>query len=399
MIRRLRRLSLFLGMLCLAAGYESPGADRAAEPDTTHMPPSCDRTARKILHNWDGCSMWATILDASYYDKENRVREIPEPAAQFSKRMLEEMIDEEAAAHVDALCYCLFTAFWSDLPSSKITDTFPWRPPSMDQAGFDMLKVLIDRCHRHKMQFIADIRMNDRHGAPPNGIAKMHPEWALFGGAYDYALEPVRQAMLDFNQEVLNSYEIDGLEYDYMRWCHMFKPGEGKKNAHLLSEFTRKTRRQLDEAARHRGCGRLVLGVRVPQRLEECEYLGFDLATWIREGLVDFIVPSDFMHSDTNMKTEEFVRLAKGTHCKIYPAIHPRISMDGPNEHYRLMSLANFRAAAHNYYGFGADGISPYNYQFSFERRAICAPFVGLRCLYVAGGAGMVGGASRSRGD
>jgi len=75
------------------------------------------------------------------------------------------------------------------------------------------------------------------------------------------------------------------------------------------------------------------------------------------------------MHTDTNMKTEDFVKLAEGTHCKIYPAIHPRISMDGPNEHYRLMTLANYRAAAQNYYGFGADGVSPYNYQFAFERR------------------------------
>ena len=268
------------------------------------------------------------------------------------------------------LCYCLFTAFWSDLPSSKIADIFPWRPPGMDRGGHRHVESpdrplpspqdAVHRRHTHERP-ARRVSQRDRQETPRMGS---------FGGAYDYALEPVRQAMLDFNQEVLDGYEVDGIEYDYMRWCHMFKPGEGKKNAHLLSEFTRKTRRQLDEAARRRGCGRLVLGVRVPQSLEECEYLGFDLATWIREGLVDFVVPSDFMHSDTNMKTEEFVRLAKGTHCKIYPAIHPRISMDGPNEHYRLMTLANFRAAAQNYYGFGADGISPYNYQFSFERRA-----------------------------
>ncbi len=321
-----------------------------------------DKTERKIIHSWDGNSMWGTILHA-----ENRV--IPTPKAEFSQRILEEMIDEESAAQVDAIAYCLFTAFWSDLPSSKTTDLFPWRPAGMDEAGIDMLKVLIARCHHHNMQFIADIRMNDRHGVPPNGIAKEHPEWALFGGAYNYALEPVRQAMLDFNQEVLDGYEVDGLEYDYMRWCHMFKPGEGKEHAHLLTAFMRKTRKQLDESARRRGRGRLILGVRVPQSIEECEYLGFDLANWIKEGLVDYVVPSDFMHSDTNMKTEDFVKLAKGTNCKIYPAIHNRISMDGPNEHYRLMTLENFRAAAQNFYGFGADGISPYNYQFAFERR------------------------------
>ena len=86
---------------------------------------------------------------------------------------------------------------------------------------------------------------------------------------------------------------------------------------------------------------------------------------------MDYVVPSDFMHIDMNMKTDDFVKLAEGTDCEIYPAIHNRISMDGPNEHYRLANLANMRAAAQNFYGFGADGISPYNYQFAFERRAV----------------------------
>ena len=312
--------------------------------------------------------MWATILNVNYYDAPNR--EIPGPPEKFSQRILEELVDEEAAANVNAISYCLFTAFWSDVPSSKVTELFPWRPPGMDEAGVDCLEVLIDRCHHHGMQFIADIRMNDRHGGPRKGLAREHPEWALLGSGNDFAIQGVRDAMWTFSKEVLDTYDVDGLEYDYMRWCHMFKPGAGKQNAHLLTDFMRRTRKLMDETARRRGCPRLALGVRVPQNIKECDYLGFDLATWIREGLVDYIVPSDFFHSDSNMKTEDFVKLAKGTDCQIYPAIHPMISMDGPNEHYRLMSLPNYRAAAQNFYGFGADGISPYNYQRAFSRRA-----------------------------
>ena len=351
---------IVLGASCLAVGRGDAWADEQPGGEATR--------AGRIVHAWDGCTMWSAILNVDYNGPPNR--EIPGPAAQFSKRILEELVDEEAAAHVDAIAYCLFTAFWSDVPSSKLTEIFPWRPPGMDEAGMDPLKVLIDRCHHHGMKFFADVRMNDRHGAR-NGISKEHPEWIILGSANDYALDEVRNAMLAFNQEVLDGYEVDGIEYDYMRWCHMFKPGEGAQNAHLLTEFTRKTRQQLDDAAERRGCERLELGVRVPQSIEECDYLGFDVATWIKEGLVDFVVPSDFMHIDMNMKTDDFVNLAKGTDCEIYPAIHNRISMDEPNEHYRLMNLANFRAAAQNFYGFGADGVSPYNYQFAFERRAV----------------------------
>jgi hypothetical protein len=362
-MKRQRLVLCLLGASFFAAGCAFASAQTIAQEI------AADKTrAGRVVHAWDGCSVWSAILNVDYYGPPNR--EVPAPAAEFSKRILEELVDEEAAAHVDAISYCLFTAFWSELPSSKLTDIFPWRPPGMDEAGMDPLKVLIDRCHHHGMKFIADIRMNDRHG-DRQGIAKEHPEWIILGSANDYALDEVREAMLAFTKEVLDGYEVDGIEYDYMRWCHMFKPGEGKENAHLLTEFTRKTRQLLDDAAKRRGIDRLEFGVRVPQTIAECDYLGFDVATWIKEGLVDFVVPSDFMHSDTNMRIEDFVKLAEGTSCKIYPAIHNRISMDGPNEHYRLMNLANMRAAAQNFYGFGADGVSPYNYQFAFERRAV----------------------------
>ncbi len=376
-------LALFVGLLVPAcrdsstppvSSTQSAGNSSVPVPvesgvvEATGEPAPEKQGRRRIVHAWDGVTMWATIFNVNYYEAPNR--KIPEPAAEFSKRMLEEMIDEEAAARVDTISYCLFTAFMSDVPSSKVTELFPWRPPGMDKAGLDLLEVLIDRCHHHDMKFIADVRMNDRHGGPRKGLSKKHPEWSLLGSGNDFAIAGVRDAMLAFSKEVLDAYEVDGLEYDYMRWCHMFQPGQGKQNAHLLTEFTRRTRKLLDETARRRGVDRLALGVRVPQSLKECEYLGFDLATWIKEGLVDYVVPSDFFHSDTNMKTEDFVKLTEGTSCEIYPAIHPMISMDGPNEHYRLMSLSNYRAAAQNYYAFGAHGISPYNYQRGFQRRS-----------------------------
>jgi len=348
-------------ILLLVALFAAPAIVCYADPLVSDEPGD-DAEHRFLLQTWDGDSMWNSTL-------KYRGRSATEPLAEYSRRMLEEMIDEEAAANVDALSYCLFTAFWSDLPDSKLTDLFPWRPAGVDDAGIDPLKVLMDRCRHHDMQFIADIRMNDRHGVPPNGIMKEHPEWALFGGAWDYAFDGVRQAMLDFTKEVLDTYDVDGIEYDYMRWCHMFQRGEGAQHAHLLTDFMRKSRRLLDEAAQRRGCERILLGVRVPQLIGECEHLGFDIATWINEGLVDYVVPSEFFHTDTNMKTEDFVKLTEGTDCKVYPAIHNQISMDAPNEHYKLMTQANFRAAAQNFYAFGAHGISPYNYQRAWGRR------------------------------
>ena len=37
--------------------------------------------------------------------------------------------------------------------------------------------------------------------------------------------------------------------------------------------------------------------------MPECDYHGFELSAWIREGLVDYVVPSDFNHINFNTVT------------------------------------------------------------------------------------------------
>ena len=312
---------------------------------------------RRIIFNWDEECMWLPIVQ--------NMGTSP-PSAQVTKRILHEIVDEHAAAGVDTIVQCVFGAGWrSHLPSSKATDLVPDRPPGLDELGLDWLQMVLDDCRQHHMEFIAGLRMNDRHGmGTPSKFVSDHPQWqlSLGGWSMNYGHEPVREHMLTITEEVLDAYNVDGIEFDYMRWCHMFEKGEGAEHAPLLTEFTRKARQLLDSAAERRGRGRLVLGVRVPQTLEECEYLGFDVAGWIREGLVDWVVPSDFFYTAFNARTEDFVKLAAGTACKIYPAIHPPVCWTVPSRT-RIMSLANYRAAAQNFYAAGADGISPYNYQ------------------------------------
>ena len=334
-----------------------------------------DKHDRRIVVNWDGDSFFWTLFKCrAKVDLES------------VKRVLEEMVAEQACAGVDVWSECVFWQFRTALPFSRVAGVQvdgQGSIPLLDEAGLDYFQILLESCHRHNMEMLACLRMNDRHSnSLEAGFYKQHPEWRLQGasGGMDYKHEEVRNTILAFTEEVLSRYDMDGIEYDYMRWCHMFEPGEGARHAHLLNDFTRKTRKLLDDAATRRGCERLLFGVRIPQIIGECEYLGFDIATWIKEGLVDFVVPTDFMHTDTNMKTEDFVKLCEGTDCKVYPGIHNRLAMDKPNEHYRLMDLSNLRAAAQNFYAFGADGISPYNYQFPFERRY----FTGRSSAYAA---------------
>jgi len=257
-----------------------------------------------------------------------------------------------------------------DCEDMSAHNRFAWLP--LYEAGYDAVRIMIDQCHQHGMEFVACFRMNDRHGYSGN-VGRFifeHPQWQLKGRgggpAMNYAREPVRQEILTYIKDLLASYEVDGIEFDYLRWCHIFEPGEGKENAHLLTDFTRKARELLETAGQQRAHSRLILGVRVPQTLEECDYLGLDVAVWIEEGLVDYVVPSDFFYTDFNAKTEDFVELAKGTDCKIYPAIHPIICWGNEPG---MMNRESYRAAAQNFYAYGADGLETYNYQYHWGRR------------------------------
>lgn len=60
-----------------------------------------------------------------------------------------------------------------------------------------------------------------------------------------------------------------------------------------MTRFLERVRKKLDVAgdAKRR---RLLLGVRVPQTLKECHALGYDVPTWIEQGLIDYVSPCDF---------------------------------------------------------------------------------------------------------
>ena len=304
---------------------------------------------------------------------------------EIQRTLEEQFVDKLAEAGVNQVSICMWSWFKCLGHSSVVErrggrDNWDcWDP--LYEAGEDPVQIMLERCHKQGMGFVAGMRMNDRHADAtcPKGRFimdnprwQLEPEWRSGGTAIDYQYEPVRQKILDYIEDMLARYDVDGVEFDYMRWCHMFEPGTGSQHADKLTDFTRKTRALLDAAAAKRGRGPLVLGVRVPATLPECHYLGFDVGAWIKEGLVDYVCPSRFMDIAFNCPGEDFATLARGTACRIYPSVHPIVGASllrlvaGKPAQEATMSAANYRAAARSFMTFGADGLQTYNI-FSFD--------------------------------
>jgi hypothetical protein len=236
---------------------------------------------------------------------------------------------------------------------------------SLISAGDDPLKVVCETAHRAGIQVMAAVRMNDEHqgGSLQGGFFGSHPEWRIAKSvALDYSFAEVRDHRFAVIQEVVERFDVDGLELDWMRWMKIFPPGEGMKRAPILTDYVRSIRKMLDEEGKRKG-RRLELGARVAPKLQRTREMGIDLGTWIAERLIDYVQPSEFIYNNFNLPVEEYRELTQGTQCGLYPTLHPYYDFwpKGEDEG-RQLTIENYRALAHSYYAQGADGVSTYNF-------------------------------------
>ena len=86
--------------------------------------------------------------------------------------------------------------------------------------------------------------------------------------------------------------------------------------------------------------------------LAECLFNALDVRTWVREGLVDYLVPHLQMWGEhdgiaAQPKIREFTDLAKGTKTQVFVEVYPR-----------RMTARQYRKIAMSYYAAGADGLA-----------------------------------------
>ncbi len=250
--------------------------------------------------------------------------------------------------------------------------------------GLDPPKVLAEGAHRRGMKFLPSFRLNDVHGHFPHeglygSFRRDHPEWIIGVKSMDFAVDEVREHILSVARELVEGYDIDGIDIDFMRAPLYFRDDQVKANTPLMTDLVRQIRSFLDAASRERG-RRLLLSARVPMRIgdgriinnkvdgqdkghdaTECLGVGLDVPAWIREGLIDMVCPMDFYYLKWPQMIEQMEswrRLTDGSDCGLYPTLHGPF-LDGYSVPY--LCSASYRGAAHSFYERGADGIAIYN--------------------------------------
>ncbi|MCC6681257.1 MAG: hypothetical protein IT445_10200 [Phycisphaeraceae bacterium] len=261
------------------------------------------------------------------------------------------------------------------------------------EAGIDPIRVAGEEARKLGMYFVPSCRMNDDHfifdpfNYPLTGEfwLKHHEQYTIkdspilsdehYGNLLDFSHQEVRDFRRDVLFEMIDRYQdiMDGLELDFNRSQILFPRGKGPERAHLVTDLVRQVRQRLNEVGEKNG-KRYYLFVRVPPTLKNCTWAGMDIAAWMKDRLVNVLIPAQLMTLSHDMPIDEFVALAAPAGAAVYPAIYPRTTYQWPiprvptQDHYtepatREVTPELVCGAAANYWHMGARGFQLFNFQ------------------------------------
>lgn len=248
--------------------------------------------------------------------------------------------------------------------------------PDFLKLNTDPLSETIKFARQNNMEVYWVQRMDDTHDAS-NPILfpdfkRKHPE-TLFGAidnppkhgkwsGVDYAHPAVRDLAYAIVAEVAENYDVDGIELDF--WRH---PVFFKRSAHgedlrpedlaLMTDVIRRIRFKLDEVGRTRG-KHLLLNIKYPDSVGYCRKIGLDIEQWLKEGLVDTLVPGGYFQLNP---WQTSVELGKKYDVPVWACLAENRVRD-PRGNTARKSAAALRARAAAAWAAGVDAIEMFNH-------------------------------------
>lgn len=255
------------------------------------------------------------------------------------------MIDYYAEAQVPYLflnvCYMraacpseVWDTYWDvDDPDANVTG-WPRQHWLVHKNGVDPFAVCVTRCRQRGVSPWMSLRMNDTHYIDdPTKTSKLwqqHPELRRAErSGYDFAQKQVRDHYLALIAELMDRYDCDGIELDWMRFPSHFKSGQEKQGTEHLNDFMRRAHQLAQQAAAKRGHP-VKIAVRIPAVPQFAQGLGMDGVAWAREGWVDvLILASVWRPSDTDIPIERWRELIGAAADKVLLAAGTDLWLQG----------------------------------------------------------------------
>ena len=279
------------------------------------------------------------------------------------------------------------------------------------QEGVNTLQVVAEACHVAGLACYASLRMNGDYpeemwgGSFPHFANStfwwQHPEFRVVdakgktGHRFSFAFPEVREFKLELLREAVQQ-DIDGLNLDFQRHpvffgCEvpMAQAFEAKYHVaantvpdtdprwtplryELMTGFVREVRQMLDDAGRRKG-RHLGLSVRIDWK--KYSQWGCDVETWLKEGMLDYLVVGQYGLGGYEFDLAPFVQMAKGSGCAVLfgeeatvkghdrTAEEDRLIAEGKLQPVAstLLTREQYETRAAKAYAAGADGLHLFN--------------------------------------
>lgn len=251
-------------------------------------------------------------------------------------------------------------------PENQVTD-WPRAYYLLHTLGLDdIFARLIPRTRAKGISPWVSLRMNDHHYF--NDFSRVspllfnHPELRVNrNGLFNYAKPEVRDHYMKLIAEVLERYDIDGLELDWIRSPNNFEAKDLDLGRGLLTEFVREAHRKTQAAAQRLGHP-VKLAARVPATPEFATAKGFDAVRWAKDGLVDMIIVSDFWSGCGDFPIERWRALiGPAAACELM-AFSAGTYSCAPKSFQFVHNVASQRGFTASMADRGADGIYLFNH-------------------------------------
>ena len=207
-------------------------------------------------------------------------------------------------------------------------------------------------------------------------LRKDHPEWLLgedteewFALSWNMAIPQVRENRFQHLREVCQNYPWDGVELDWQRHPFHFPADYAYRLRYVLTDFMRAARQLTDELAQQRGRP-FYLAARVAGSIEGCHRIGYDVETWVKENLVDILLPAGAAATDPAIEVSAFRALCADRDIALYPGFDggvpgPAAGPEGESARHNMRT----KATAMQYHGQGATGIYAFNWHADRDSR------------------------------
>lgn len=229
--------------------------------------------------------------------------------------------------------------------------------------GIDMMRVLIEACHKRGIQSIFHHRISDVDSSHVkkakgkdgwNETKLAHPDWVIKTwwreGHWNFASEELRRFKLDYITKIMRQYDFDGICIDFSRHLPCLPVGRQWEERHCLTQF------MCDLKSCMKGLSPAIkTGAKVPENSRVCRDDGFDMESWIQKDAVDFLVLGS---RSVTVEVDWYQQITMGHNVKLYPCWDVHHSSDALH----FMPKEFYRGLISNWIHKGADGVVAFNF-------------------------------------